>query len=145
MHTQTCIHITTDTCICTQIAKEILAILVTFICTFTHFLSILFSFISISGQFISLLKSAKTTVKLTVRAENPGCQAVPSAAVAVTGERKDSTQSPAVPAPDLDPIPSKSCAVRVLYIHMATPMQRVPSERARAQIIASTGLSWGLW
>ncbi|XP_031233596.1 multiple PDZ domain protein isoform X1 [Mastomys coucha] len=59
-------------------------------------------------KFISLLKTAKTTVKLTVRAENPGCQAVPSAAVAVSGERKDSTQSPAVPAPDLEPITSTS-------------------------------------
>ncbi|XP_052032634.1 multiple PDZ domain protein isoform X1 [Apodemus sylvaticus] len=59
-------------------------------------------------KFISLLKTAKTTVKLTVRAENPGCQAVPSAAVAVGGERKDSSQSPAVPAPDLQPIPSAS-------------------------------------
>lgn len=59
-------------------------------------------------KFISLLKTAKTTVKLTVGAENPGCQAVPSAAVAASGERKDSSQSPAVLAPDLDPIPSTS-------------------------------------
>lgn len=59
-------------------------------------------------KFISLLKMAKTTVKLTVGAENPGCQAVPSAAVTASGERKDSSQSPAVPAPDLEPIPSTS-------------------------------------
>lgn len=59
-------------------------------------------------KFISLLKTAKTTVKLTVGAENPGCQAVPSAAVTASGERKDSSQSPAVPAPDLEPIPSTS-------------------------------------
>lgn len=59
-------------------------------------------------KFISLLKTAKTTVKLTVGAENPGCQAVPSAAVTASGERKDSSQSPAVPAPDLEPISSTS-------------------------------------
>lgn len=59
-------------------------------------------------KFISLLKTAKTTVKLTVGAENPGCQAVPSAAVTASGERKDSSQTPAVPAPDLEPIPSTS-------------------------------------
>ncbi|XP_028609456.1 multiple PDZ domain protein isoform X2 [Grammomys surdaster] len=59
-------------------------------------------------KFISLLKTAKATVKLTVRAENPGCQVVSPAAVAVSGEKKDSSQSPAVPAPDLEPIPSTS-------------------------------------
>ncbi|XP_034359604.1 multiple PDZ domain protein isoform X3 [Arvicanthis niloticus] len=59
-------------------------------------------------KFISLLKTTKATVKLTVRAENPGCQVVPPAAVAVSGEKKDSSQSPAVPAPDLEPIPSTS-------------------------------------
>ncbi|XP_021055579.1 multiple PDZ domain protein isoform X2 [Mus pahari] len=59
-------------------------------------------------KFISLLKTAKATVKLTVRAENPGCPAVPSSAVTVSGERKDSSQTPAVLAPDLEPIPSTS-------------------------------------
>ncbi|XP_021016801.1 multiple PDZ domain protein isoform X2 [Mus caroli] len=59
-------------------------------------------------KFISLLKTAKATIKLTVRAENPGCPAVPSSAVTVSGERKDSSQTPAVPAPDLEPIPSTS-------------------------------------
>lgn len=59
-------------------------------------------------KFISLLKTAKATVKLTVRAENPACPAVPSSAVTVSGERKDNSQTPAVPAPDLEPIPSTS-------------------------------------
>ncbi|KAH0516896.1 Multiple PDZ domain protein [Microtus ochrogaster] len=59
-------------------------------------------------KFISLLKTAKSTVKLTVRAENPDCQAVPSAASAASGERKDRSQSPAVPALDQEAIPSTS-------------------------------------
>ncbi|XP_050013381.1 multiple PDZ domain protein isoform X3 [Alexandromys fortis] len=59
-------------------------------------------------KFISLLKTAKSTVKLTVRAENPACQAVPSAASAASGERKDRSQSPAVPALDPEAIPSAS-------------------------------------
>ncbi|XP_037058590.1 multiple PDZ domain protein isoform X15 [Peromyscus leucopus] len=59
-------------------------------------------------KFISLLKMAKTTVKLTVRAGNPACQGVPSTASADSGERKDSPQSPAVPALDPEPIPSTS-------------------------------------
>ncbi|XP_052570946.1 multiple PDZ domain protein isoform X3 [Peromyscus californicus insignis] len=59
-------------------------------------------------KFISLLKTAKTTVKLTVRAGNPTCQAVPSTASADSGEKKDSPQSPAVPALDPEPIPSTS-------------------------------------
>ncbi|XP_057640811.1 multiple PDZ domain protein isoform X12 [Chionomys nivalis] len=59
-------------------------------------------------KFISLLKTAKSTVKLTVRAENPACQAVPSAASAASGERKDRSQSPAVPALEPDAIPSTS-------------------------------------
>ncbi|XP_041507516.1 multiple PDZ domain protein isoform X2 [Microtus oregoni] len=59
-------------------------------------------------KFISLLKTAKSTVKLTVRAENPACQAVPSAASAASGERKDRSQSPAVPALDPEAIPSTS-------------------------------------
>ncbi|KAK7832389.1 LOW QUALITY PROTEIN: hypothetical protein U0070_011837 [Myodes glareolus] len=59
-------------------------------------------------KFISLLKTAKSTVKLTVRAENPACQAVPAAASPASGERKDGPQSPAVPALDPEPIPSTS-------------------------------------
>ncbi|XP_059110465.1 multiple PDZ domain protein [Peromyscus eremicus] len=59
-------------------------------------------------KFINLLKTAKTTVKLTVRVGNPACQAVPSTASADSGEKKDSTQSPAVPALDPEPIPSTS-------------------------------------
>ncbi|XP_075802782.1 multiple PDZ domain protein isoform X12 [Microtus pennsylvanicus] len=59
-------------------------------------------------KFISLLKTAKSTVKLTVRTENPACQAVPSAASAASGERKDRSQSPAVPALDPEAIPSTS-------------------------------------
>nr|XP_021498338.1 multiple PDZ domain protein isoform X2 [Meriones unguiculatus] len=59
-------------------------------------------------KFISLMKTAKTTVKLTVRTVNPGCQAVPLAVAAANGERKDSSQTPAVPALDLEPIPSTS-------------------------------------
>lgn len=59
-------------------------------------------------KFINLLKMAKTTVKLTVRAGNPACQGVPSTASADSGERKDSPQSPSVPALDPEPIPSTS-------------------------------------
>ncbi|XP_055485879.1 multiple PDZ domain protein isoform X4 [Psammomys obesus] len=59
-------------------------------------------------KFISLMKTAKTTVKLTVRTVNPGCQAVPLAVAAANGERKDSSQTPAVPALDLEPIPNTS-------------------------------------
>lgn len=59
-------------------------------------------------KFISLLKTAKATVKLTVRAENPACQAVPSAASSASGERKESAQSPAVPTLDPDSIPNTS-------------------------------------
>ncbi|XP_033093254.1 multiple PDZ domain protein isoform X5 [Trachypithecus francoisi] len=48
-------------------------------------------------KFISLLKTTKTTVKLTVHAENPDSQAVPSAAGAASGEKKNSSQSLMVP------------------------------------------------
>ncbi|XP_055150234.1 multiple PDZ domain protein isoform X10 [Symphalangus syndactylus] len=48
-------------------------------------------------KFISLLKTAKTTVKLTIHAENPDSQAVPSAAGAASGEKKNSSQSLMVP------------------------------------------------
>ncbi|XP_040613172.1 multiple PDZ domain protein isoform X18 [Mesocricetus auratus] len=59
-------------------------------------------------KFITLLKTAKATVKLTVRAENPACQAVPATASSASGERKDTAQSPAVPPVDPDSIPSTS-------------------------------------
>ncbi|XP_014973183.3 multiple PDZ domain protein isoform X5 [Macaca mulatta] len=48
-------------------------------------------------KFISLLKTTKTTVKLTIHAENPDSQAVPSAAGAASGEKKNSSQSLMVP------------------------------------------------
>ncbi|XP_045419920.1 multiple PDZ domain protein isoform X1 [Lemur catta] len=48
-------------------------------------------------KFISLLKTTKTTVKLTIHAENQDSQPVPSAAGAVNGEKKSSSQSPVVP------------------------------------------------
>ncbi|XP_008055719.1 multiple PDZ domain protein isoform X2 [Carlito syrichta] len=48
-------------------------------------------------KFISLLKTAKPTVKLTIRAENPDSQAMPSAAGATNGEKKSSAQSPMTP------------------------------------------------
>ncbi|XP_057577645.1 multiple PDZ domain protein isoform X2 [Hippopotamus amphibius kiboko] len=50
-------------------------------------------------KFISLLKTAKTTVKLTIRAESPDSQAVASAAGAANGEKKSSPQSPMVLPP----------------------------------------------
>nr|XP_036874522.1 multiple PDZ domain protein isoform X8 [Manis javanica] len=62
-------------------------------------------------KFISLLKTAKTTVKLTIRAENPDCQAVASAAGAANEEKKNSSQSPMVPpsgSPEPEPIRSTS-------------------------------------
>nr|XP_039330987.1 multiple PDZ domain protein isoform X1 [Saimiri boliviensis boliviensis] len=48
-------------------------------------------------KFISLLKTAKMTVKLTIRAENADPQAVPSAAGAASGEKKNSSQSLIIP------------------------------------------------
>ncbi|XP_069332593.1 multiple PDZ domain protein isoform X6 [Eulemur rufifrons] len=48
-------------------------------------------------KFISLLKTAKTTVKLTIHAENQDSQPVPSAASTVNGEKKSSSQSPVIP------------------------------------------------
>uniref|UniRef100_A0A8C3YVG6 Multiple PDZ domain protein n=1 Tax=Catagonus wagneri TaxID=51154 RepID=A0A8C3YVG6_9CETA len=48
-------------------------------------------------KFISLLKTAKTTVKLTIRAENADSQAVASAAGTANGEKKNSPSSPIVP------------------------------------------------
>ncbi|XP_058551332.1 multiple PDZ domain protein isoform X12 [Neofelis nebulosa] len=61
-------------------------------------------------KFISLLKTAKTTVKLTIRAENPDSQAVASAAGTASGE-KSSSLSPMPPAsgsPEPDSIRSTS-------------------------------------
>ncbi|KAF5912793.1 hypothetical protein HPG69_007783 [Diceros bicornis minor] len=62
-------------------------------------------------KFISLLKTAKTTVKLTICAENPDSQAHASAAGTPGGETKNSSQSPMVPpsdSPDPEPIRSTS-------------------------------------
>ncbi|XP_014647898.1 PREDICTED: multiple PDZ domain protein isoform X2 [Ceratotherium simum simum] len=62
-------------------------------------------------KFISLLKTAKTTVKLTICAENPDSQAHASAAGTASGEKKNSSQSPMVPpsdSPDPEPIRSTS-------------------------------------
>ncbi|XP_045436199.1 multiple PDZ domain protein isoform X4 [Pipistrellus kuhlii] len=60
-------------------------------------------------KFISLLKTTKTTVKLTIRAENPDSQAVASAAGTSNGETKNSSQSPTVPPPgSLEPEPVQS-------------------------------------
>ncbi|XP_008586632.1 PREDICTED: multiple PDZ domain protein isoform X1 [Galeopterus variegatus] len=62
-------------------------------------------------KFISLLKTAKTTVKLTVHAENPDSQAAPSAAGAANGEKKNSSQSLMFPpsgSPEPEPIRSTS-------------------------------------
>nr|KAF6314980.1 hypothetical protein mMyoMyo1_013235 [Myotis myotis] len=62
-------------------------------------------------KFISLLKSAKTTVKLTIRAENPDSQAVASAAGTSNGEKKNSSQAPMVPppgSPEPEPVRSTS-------------------------------------
>ncbi|XP_037707179.1 multiple PDZ domain protein isoform X2 [Choloepus didactylus] len=62
-------------------------------------------------KFISLLKTAKTTVKLTIHAESPDSQAVSSAAGTASGETKNSSQSPMLPAPgspEPEPIRSTS-------------------------------------
>uniref|UniRef100_A0A8C6S198 Multiple PDZ domain crumbs cell polarity complex component n=2 Tax=Nannospalax galili TaxID=1026970 RepID=A0A8C6S198_NANGA len=59
-------------------------------------------------KFINLLKTAKTTVKLTIRADNPGSQAVPAPTTAASGERRNSSQSPAIPELDPEPIRSTS-------------------------------------
>ncbi|XP_023611323.1 multiple PDZ domain protein isoform X4 [Myotis lucifugus] len=62
-------------------------------------------------KFISLLKTAKTTVKLTFRAENPDSQAVASAAGTSNGEKKNSSQAPMVPppgSPEPEPVRSTS-------------------------------------
>ncbi|EPQ14443.1 Multiple PDZ domain protein, partial [Myotis brandtii] len=61
-------------------------------------------------KFISLLKTAKTTVKLTFRAENPESQAVASAAGTSNGEKKNSSQALMVPppgSPEPEPVRSK--------------------------------------
>ncbi|XP_023584378.1 multiple PDZ domain protein isoform X1 [Trichechus manatus latirostris] len=62
-------------------------------------------------KFISLLKTAKTTVRLTVLAENPDPQTVPSASGTVNEEKKNSSQPPMVPpssSPEPEPIRSTS-------------------------------------
>ncbi|XP_006864570.1 PREDICTED: multiple PDZ domain protein [Chrysochloris asiatica] len=62
-------------------------------------------------KFISLLKTAKTTVRLTIHAENPDPQAVPAAAGTASVERKNSAHSPIVPpsgSPEPEPVRSTS-------------------------------------
>ncbi|XP_013215304.2 multiple PDZ domain protein isoform X9 [Ictidomys tridecemlineatus] len=57
-------------------------------------------------KFIGLLKTAKTTVKLTIHAENPDFQSVSPSASAANGEKKNSSQSPVAPqtgSPELEP------------------------------------------
>ncbi|XP_053512269.1 multiple PDZ domain protein isoform X1 [Artibeus jamaicensis] len=58
-------------------------------------------------KFISLLKTAKTTVKLTIRSENPDSQALASAAGTTNEEKKNSSQSAVVPragSPEPEPV-----------------------------------------
>ncbi|XP_053780462.1 multiple PDZ domain protein isoform X2 [Desmodus rotundus] len=58
-------------------------------------------------KFISLLKTAKTTVKLTIRSENPDSQALASAASTTNGEKRNSPQSAMVPragSPEPEPV-----------------------------------------
>ncbi|XP_016069713.1 PREDICTED: multiple PDZ domain protein isoform X1 [Miniopterus natalensis] len=62
-------------------------------------------------KFISLLKTTKTTVKLTIRAANRDSQAFASAAGTTNGERKNSSQPPMVPlpgSPEPEPVRSTS-------------------------------------
>ncbi|XP_017907450.1 PREDICTED: multiple PDZ domain protein isoform X2 [Capra hircus] len=60
-------------------------------------------------KFINLLKTAKTKVKLTIRAENPDSQATTSGTDTANGERKSSPQSPVVPLPSSpEPEPTRS-------------------------------------
>ncbi|XP_042637235.1 multiple PDZ domain protein [Orycteropus afer afer] len=62
-------------------------------------------------KFISLLKTTKTTVKLTIHAENPDPQTIPSAAGTANGEKKNSSQSPMLPpssSPEPEPLRSTS-------------------------------------
>ncbi|KAM6170102.1 multiple PDZ domain protein [Rhynchocyon petersi] len=55
-------------------------------------------------KFIGLLKTAKTTVKLTIHADNQDPQTVPSAAGPVNGEKRNNSQSLMVP-PSSSPEP----------------------------------------
>ncbi|KAM5261601.1 multiple PDZ domain protein isoform 22-T29 [Hipposideros larvatus] len=62
-------------------------------------------------KFISLLKTAKTMVKLTIHAANPDTQALDSAVGTANGEKKNSSLSPMVPpsgSPEPEPIRSIS-------------------------------------
>ncbi|KAM9675367.1 multiple PDZ domain protein isoform 2-T3 [Dama dama] len=62
-------------------------------------------------KFINLLKTAKTKVKLTIRAENPDSQATTSVIATANGEKKSSPQSPVVPpssSPEPEPMRSTS-------------------------------------
>uniref|UniRef100_G3UJR8 Multiple PDZ domain protein n=1 Tax=Loxodonta africana TaxID=9785 RepID=G3UJR8_LOXAF len=62
-------------------------------------------------KFINLLKTAQTTVRLTIHAENPDPQTVPSAPGTANGEKKNSSQPPVIPpssSPEPEPIRSTS-------------------------------------
>ncbi|XP_070231994.1 multiple PDZ domain protein isoform X9 [Bos mutus] len=62
-------------------------------------------------KFINLLKTAKTKVKLTIRAENPDSQATTSGTGTANGEKKSSPQSPVAPpssSPEPEPMRSTS-------------------------------------
>uniref|UniRef100_A0A8C6CFZ5 Multiple PDZ domain protein n=1 Tax=Moschus moschiferus TaxID=68415 RepID=A0A8C6CFZ5_MOSMO len=62
-------------------------------------------------KFINLLKTAKTKVKLTIRAENPDSQDSTSGTGTANGEKKISPQSPVVPpstSPEPEPMRSTS-------------------------------------
>lgn len=62
-------------------------------------------------KFINLLKTAKTKVKLTIRAENPDSQATTSGTGTANGEKKSSPQSPVAPpssSPEPEPMRSIS-------------------------------------
>ncbi|XP_065764390.1 multiple PDZ domain protein isoform X1 [Muntiacus reevesi] len=62
-------------------------------------------------KFINLLKTAKTKVKLTIRAENPDSQATTPVAATANGEKKSCPQSPVVPpssSPEPEPMRSTS-------------------------------------
>ncbi|XP_019482716.1 PREDICTED: multiple PDZ domain protein isoform X2 [Hipposideros armiger] len=62
-------------------------------------------------KFISLLKTAKTMVKLTIHAANPDSQTLDSAVGTANGEKKNSSLSPMVPpsgSPEPEPIRNTS-------------------------------------
>ncbi|XP_054989703.1 multiple PDZ domain protein isoform X2 [Sorex araneus] len=62
-------------------------------------------------KFINLLKTAKTTVKLTICCENRDSQTLTPATTTATGEKRSSSQSPGVPpsgSPEPEAFPSAS-------------------------------------